>query len=327
VKSFLLVLIAALSLGCAGGFWWVNHPLSLESDRIEVRIEQGATARSAAQTISNAGVKVNPKWLYWWFRLSASSRQIKAGDYEISQGVTPLDLLRKLIRGEEIQRSVTLLDGMSFRELRVALRKVEHLRPDSEGMSDSLVMEKLGRPKISPEGRFFPDTYNYAKGSSDLEVLLRAMKSMDQQLAAVWQQRAADLPLKTAEEALILASIVEKETGRSSERSMISGVFNNRLRKGMLLQTDPTVIFGLGAKFDGNLRKRDLKADTPWNTYTRAGLPPTAIALPGKGSLLAAVQPAKTKALYFVARGDGTSEFSATLEEHNRAVNKFQLRK
>jgi UPF0755 protein len=280
-----------------------------------------------AQAIANAGVKVNPKLLYWWFRLSASSRQIKAGDYEIGQGLTPLSLLKKLLRGEEIQRSVTLLDGMSFRELRLALGKAEHLRPDSEGMSDSLVMEKLGRPKSSPEGRFFPDTYNYARGSSDLEVLLRAMKTMDQQLAAVWQLRDPDIPLKSAEEALILASIVEKETGRPTDRAMISGVFNNRLRKGMMLQTDPTVIFGLGSKFDGNLRKRDLKADTPWNTYTRAGLPPTPIALPGKGSLLATVQPAKTKALYFVARGDGTSQFSATLEEHNRAVNKYQLGK
>jgi UPF0755 protein len=188
-------------------------------------------------------------------------------------------------------------------------------------------MEKLGRPDLKPEGRFFPDTYNYAKGSSDLALLQRAMRVMDQRLGAAWQQRAADLPLKTPEEALILASIVEKETGRPVDRAMISAVFNNRLRIGMMLQTDPTVIYGLGAKFDGNLRKRDLLADTLWNTYTRAGLPPTPIAMPGKASLLAAVQPAQTKALYFVARGDGTSEFSATLQDHNRAVNKYQLGK
>jgi UPF0755 protein len=316
-----------MALAGAGGAWWINHPLALKTESVELTIEPGTPARLAAQAIANAGVQVNPSLLYWWFRLSGNARQIKAGSYEISQGETPLSLLRKLLRGEEIQRTLTLLEGMSFRELRVVLLNADHLRPDSQGMSDSLVMEKLGRPKLSPEGRFFPDTYNYAKGSSDLDVLLRAMKTMDQQLDAVWQKRALDIPLKTSEEALILASIIEKETGRPTDQPMISSVFNNRLRKGMLLQTDPTVIFGMGTKFDGNLRKRDLKADTPWNTYTRAGLPPTPIALPGKGALLAAVQPAKTKALYFVSRGDGTSEFSATLEEHNRAVNKFQLGK
>jgi UPF0755 protein len=327
VKAFFSVLLVVLGLAGAGGLWWVNHPMTLNAELVELTIEPGTPASVVAQSIASAGVRISPKLLYWWFRISGSTRQIKAGDYEISQCVTPLGLLRKLRRGEEIQRSVTLLDGMTFNELRIALSKADHLRPDSQGMSDSLVMEKLGRPKLSPEGRFFPDTYNYAKGSSDLEVLLRAMKAMDQQLDAAWQQRAPDLALKTAEDALILASIVEKETGRTSDRAMISAVFNNRLRKGMLLQTDPTVIFGLGRKFDGNLRKRDLKADTPWNTYTRAGLPPTPIAIPGKASLLAAVQPAQTKALYFVARGDGTSEFSATLQEHNRAVNKFQLGK
>jgi UPF0755 protein len=177
---------------------------------------------------------------------------------------------------------------------------------------------------VHPEGRFFPDTYTYAKGSSDLALLRRAMRAMDKKLDAAWALRAPDAAVKTPDEALILASIVEKETGKPVDRPMIAGVFNNRLRSGMLLQTDPTVIYGLGESFDGNLRKKDLQADTPWNTYTRAGLPPTPIAMPGKAALLAAVQPAPTKALYFVARGDGTSQFSSTLEEHNRAVNKFQ---
>jgi len=182
----------------------------------------------------------------------------------------------------------------------------------------------LGRPGVAAEGRFFPDTYAYARGSSDVDVLRRALKSMDRRLDAAWAQRSTDSPLRSADEALILASIVEKETGRPDDRSQIAGVFINRLRIGMRLQTDPTVIYGLGETFDGNLRRRDLTTDTPWNTYTRAGLPPTAIALPGKASLVAAVQPAATPALYFVARGDGSSHFSRTLDEHNQAVNRYQ---
>jgi UPF0755 protein len=185
-------------------------------------------------------------------------------------------------------------------------------------------MAALGKPGIHPEGRFFPDTYSYSKGSSDLAVLKRAMLAMDKHLEAAWSKRDPSTPLKSMEQALILASIVEKETGRASDREMVAGVFSNRLRIGMMLQTDPTVIYGLGESFDGNLRKRDLQTDTPWNTYTRAGLPPTPIAMPGLSSLLAAVKPAPTNALYFVARGDGTSHFSPNLEEHNQAVNKYQ---
>ena len=185
-------------------------------------------------------------------------------------------------------------------------------------------MAALGRPGVAPEGRFFPDTYTYGKGSSDLAVLRRALHAMDRHLEAAWAQRAPDLPLKSADEALVLASIVEKETGRPEDRALVAGVFANRLRVGMLLQTDPTVIYGMGEKFDGNLRRRDLVTDTPFNTYTRPGLPPTPIAMPGKASLLAAVQPADTRALYFVARGDGSSQFSETLPEHNRAVNRYQ---
>ena len=186
------------------------------------------------------------------------------------------------------------------------------------------IMAQLGRPGVHPEGRFFPDTYSYAKGSSDLALLRRALHAMDRRLEAAWAARASDVPLKSPDEALILASIVEKETGRASDRAQIAGVFANRLRVGMLLQTDPTVIYGLGEKFDGNLRRRDLQTDTPWNTYTRPGLPPTPIAMPGKAALLAAVQPASTRALYFVAKGDGSSHFSTNLDEHNRAVNRYQ---
>jgi UPF0755 protein len=238
-------------------------------------------------------------------------------------GTTPRKLLSMLVRGEEALKSVTLVEGWNFNQVRAALQKAEQLSPDTLGMAPEAIMQKLGKPGVHPEGRFFPDTYTYAKGSSDLAVLKRAARAMDKRLDAAWALRNPDTPLKTPDEALILASIVEKETGKPSDRAQIGGVFTNRLRQGMLLQTDPTVIYGLGDRFDGNLRKRDLLADTPYNTYTRAGLPPTPIAMPGRAALLAAVQPAPTKAIYFVARGDGSSHFSSSLDEHNRAVNKY----
>jgi UPF0755 protein len=219
---------------------------------------------------------------------------------------------------------LTLVEGWNFTQVRAALLKAELLKPDTRGLAPELIMDMLGKPGVAPEGRFFPDTYMYAKGSSDLALLKRALHAMDKHLDAAWAQRQPGTVLQTPEQALILASIIEKETGRASDRPMISGVFNNRLRMGMLLQTDPTVIYGLGATFDGNLRRSHLKADTPWNTYTRGGLPPTPIAMPGRAALQAAVQPAPTQALYFVARGDGSSQFSDNLDAHNRAVNKYQ---
>ncbi len=297
----------------------------MTSEMVEITVEPGMSARAVVQALVKGGVEVDPQLLYWWIRLSGQARQIKAGSYEISRGPTPRTLLSKLVRGEVAQRSVTLAEGLTFAQWRTTLRNAPHLRQEVQDLDAEALMAKLGRPGVHPEGRFFPSTYTYAKGSSDLALLRRAMQEMDQRLAAAWSQRTPDSPLRTPDEALILASIVEKETGRASDRGQISGVFNNRLRKGMLLQTDPTVIYGLGEKFDGNLRKRDLQTDTPWNTYTRKGLPPTPIAMPGQESLLAAVQPEQTSALYFVARGDGTSAFSATLEEHNRAVRKYQL--
>jgi UPF0755 protein len=248
---------------------------------------------------------------------------MRAGSYEIERGVTPRTLLDVLVRGEEATRSLALIEGWNWRQVRAALAKAEHLKQQTAGLSDEDVMTRLGRPGVHPEGRFFPDTYTYSKGSTDLALLQRAMRAMDRKLEAAWSARAADVAIKTSDEALILASIVEKETGRAQDRAEISAVFHNRLRLGMLLQTDPTVIYGLGERFDGNLRKRDLQADTPWNTYTRMGLPPTPIAMPGKAALLAAVQPAQSKALYFVARGDGSSQFSRSLDEHNRAVNRY----
>lgn len=322
-RLFKLFIVLAALLG-GGAAWWLNQSLALTAETVDLSVEPGTSVRAVAQAVSDAGVQVNPALLYWWFRLSGEARQIKAGSYELERGISPRSLLRKLVRGEESLRAVTLVEGWNFAQVRAALLKAEQLKPDTQGLAADSIMNSLGKPGLHPEGHFFPDTYTYAKGSSDLAVLKRAMRAMDKRLAAAWSQRLPDTPLKTPEQALILASIVEKETGRASDRAMIAGVFVNRLRLGMMLQTDPTVIYGLGEDFDGNLRRRHLQADTPWNTYTRSGLPPTPIAMPGKAALLAAVHPAPTKALYFVSRGDGTSQFSASLEEHNRAVNKYQ---
>ncbi len=316
-------MLLGIALGGAA-YWWLHQPLDLGPEPLELAIEPGTTPRGVARDVVAAGVKTDARLLYAWFRVSGQDRAIKAGNYELPTGTTPISLLQKLARGEEALRALTLVEGWNWRQVRQALAKEEQLKHDAAALTDEALMAQLGRPGVAPEGRFFPDTYTYAKGSSDIALLRRAMHAMDRHLEAAWAQRAADTPLKSADEALTLASIVEKETGKASDRGQIAGVFVNRLRVGMLLQTDPTVIYGLGEKFDGNLRKRDLQTDTPWNTYTRAGLPPTPIAMPGKASLLAAVQPQATRALYFVAKGDGTSHFSASLEEHNRAVNRYQ---
>jgi len=318
-----LIVLVGIALGGAA-YWWLHQPLDLGLEPLELAIEPGTTPRGVARDVVAAGVKTDARLLYAWFRVSGQDRAIKAGNYELPPGTTPISLLQKLARGEEALRALTLVEGWNWRQVRQALAKEEQLKHDAAALTDEALMAQLGRPGVAPEGRFFPDTYTYAKGSSDIALLRRAMHAMDRHLEAAWAQRAADTPLKSADEALTLASIVEKETGKASDRGQIAGVFVNRLRVGMLLQTDPTVIYGLGEKFDGNLRKRDLQTDTPWNTYTRAGLPPTPIAMPGKASLLAAVQPQATRALYFVAKGDGTSHFSASLEEHNRAVNRYQ---
>ncbi len=317
------LLTAALGLGC-GSYAWLNAPLKLKAASIDLSVEPGSNPREVALQVQQAGVAINPGVLYWWFRLSGQARLIKAGSYELEQGATPRSLLSTLVRGEEALRSVTLVEGWNLRQLREALKKAEQLRPLTAELTPEELMQQLGKPGLAAEGRFFPDTYTYAKGSTDLALLQRAARAMDKKLEAAWAQRAPQSPLQSPEQALVLASIVEKETGRSSDRSLIAAVFSNRLRIGMRLQTDPSVIYGLGPLFDGNLRRADLLADTAWNTYTRNGLPPTPIAMPGRAALLAAVQPAESNALYFVARGDGSSQFSASLDEHNRAVNKYQ---
>lgn len=299
-------------------------PVPLAEPKVLVRVPPGASMRVAAQSLSDGGVGLSPWMISGVGRLSGLSRSIKAGSYEFEQGLSLWAMLGKLSSGDTSEADVLFVEGITFRELRERLNVAPDLVHVTQSMSDEALMEKLGRANQKPEGWFFPDTYRYDKRSEDLDVLARALATQQKQLNAVWQGREANLPIKTPYELLILASIVEKETGAAADRNLIAGVFVNRLRQGMRLQTDPTVIYGIGASFDGNLRKADLQRDTLHNTYTRAGLPPTPICMPGLASLQAAAHPAATDALYFVARGDGSSQFSATLEAHNQAVNQYQ---
>jgi UPF0755 protein len=326
--KYLLLLIVAASVALGGAaWWWLHQPLRLNPPSLEfaeLDIDPGSSPRRVADAVAKAGVQLHPGLLYAWFRLSGLGPKLKAGNYAIEPGTSPWQLSQELVQGAESQQTVTLVEGWTFQQFRQALAKAPHLRPVAQDWSHAELMARLGREGQGVEGRFFPDTYHYAKGSTDLAVWRRALHVMDKRLAAAWAVRKPGAQVKSPQEALILASIIEKETGKASDRPMIASVFHNRLRIGMLLQTDPTVIYGMGAAFDGNLRRKDLQTDTPWNTYTRAGLPPTPIAMPGAASLLAAVQPAESKALYFVARGDGSSQFSNNLDDHNRAVNKYQ---
>jgi UPF0755 protein len=314
--------VAAVSLATA----WLTRPLALAGETVELSVEPGRSPREIADAWVRAGVQTSPQLLYEWFRWSGRARQIRAGSYEISAGTTPIRLLDKMVRGDETLAAVRLNEGWTFRQIRAELAKADTLKQTIATMSDADVMTALGLAGVSPEGRFHPDTYLFSKGSTDLALLKRAYRAMAERLAEAWQVRDPTTPLQNPDEALTLASIIEKETGVAGDRGRVAGVFVNRLRLGMPLQTDPTVIYGLGATFDGNLHKRDLLADGPYNSYTRSGLPPTPIAVPGRAALLAAVHPEPTRALYFVARGDGSSEFSETLADHNRAVNRYQRR-
>jgi len=322
VVFVLFVLAAAAAAGAA--WWWLNRPLPLAGDTAEVSIEPGTAPRVIADAWVRAGVKAPPVLLYEWFRWSGQARKIRAGSYEIDRGTTPIALLNKMVRGDETLAVVRLIEGWTFKQFRTELAHADSLKPTTAAMSEAEIMAALGEPGMPAEGRFYPDTYAYSKGASDLAVLRRAHRAMKQRLEAAWSQRNPDTPLRNADDALTLASIVEKETGTATDRAKVAAVFINRLRVGMPLQTDPTVIYGLGDSFDGNLRKRDLTTDGPYNTYLRAGLPPTPISMPGKASLLATVRPEPIKALYFVSRGDGSSEFSDNLAAHNRAVDKYQ---
>src|SRR5437016_844738 len=323
--KLLLLLASAAVLGfCAWLIGFALSPIGLASPSVEFSIRPGSTLRGATRQIIEAGLSM-PEWKFVLLaRANGASAQVKAGSYQVSAGVTPLLLVRKITRGEYAQAEILFVEGWNFRQMREALNAHVDLKHDSAGLSEAQIMAKLGAPGV-PEGMFFPDTYVFAKGSSDLAVLARARGAMKKQLESAWAGRAPDLPVTDPYQALILASLVEKETGRAGDRAMIAAVFANRLRLGMKLQTDPSVIYGMGERFDGNLRKRDLVTDTPFNTYTRLGLPPHPIAMPGLASLAAVMHPARTDALYFVSRGDGTSQFSRTLVEHNRAVAKYQM--
>ena len=332
LKALLFGALLAALAGGAGVWWALQQPLPLAGGAaVDVDIPPGTGARGVAQRVSEAGVRV-PAWLLFaGLRLSGQSRDVKAGFYTVEPGTTASALLGKLVRGEQSLISVTLIEGWTARQVLQALANTPELTQDLTGRTPSEamagVMAAIGRPGVHPEGRFFPDTYRVARRSPASGVLVAAARAMDERLAQAWAERDPAVPLKSPEEALILASIVEKETGLEADRGRIAGVFANRLRIGMRLQTDPTVIYGLGERFDGNLRRRDLETDTPYNTYTRAGLPPTPIAMPGLASLRAAVRPEATDALYFVARGDGSSQFSATLDAHNAAVRRYILQR
>lgn len=316
VVSALVAVLAALMVR----FW----PVPLAEPQLLVRIPAGASLRVAAQTLQAGGVGA-PAWLISTVgRVAGLASSIKAGSYEFDQGLSLWAILRKLSSGDTSQADLLITEGANFREIRAKLNAQPALVHTTLDLSDAAIMARLGMSGQAPEGWFFPDTYRFDKRSDDLELLMRAHRAMKKQLNTAWDRRDAGLPLQTPYELLILASIVEKETGAAVDRAQIAGVFINRLRKGMRLQTDPTVIYGMGEHFDGNLRKSDLQRDTPHNTYTRHGLPPTPICMPGEAALHAAAHPAKTDALYFVARGDGSSQFSATLDAHNQAVNQFQ---
>lgn len=317
--------MVVLLLALAGfGAWWAHTPLMLRDATVEFRVVPGSSLRTAAQQVADAGVDVQAPLLVLLGRALGVDTAIKAGSYAVSAGITPLALLRKLTAGDVSQGELRLVEGWTFRQWREKLDAHPDLIHDAKGLSEAEILARLGIAASRAEGLFFPDTYLFDKQSSDLDLLARAHRAMARRLEVEWRQRASGLPYKSPYQALIMASIIEKETGRELDRDMVAAVFVNRLKIGMLLQTDPTVIYGLGDTFDGNLRKRDLLADTPYNTYTRGGLPPSPIAMPGAASLRAALQPAAADVYYFVARGDGSSQFSRTLDEHNRAVNRYQ---
>ncbi len=303
--------------------WFANQSLTTQAQLVS--IPTGTSLKGVAQTLQARDIIDQPWAFELLARLKGHGHDLKAGEYRFAAGITPREILDQVVSGRVVAYQFTIIEGWSFAQIRRALAQTPKLEQLTAEFDVAAIMARLDRPDQHPEGRFFPETYQYTAGMSDAAILKQAYMKMEAFLADAWPQRAADLPLKTADEALVLASIVEKETGRADERGMIAGVFINRLNKGMRLQTDPTVIYGIGPKFDGNLRRRDLRRDTPYNTYTRSGLPPTPIAMPGADAITAVLHPTETRALYFVARGDGSHQFSETLAEHNKAVIKYQL--
>jgi UPF0755 protein len=328
-RLLLVVLLVAAVVALAVG-WNDYHrfslaPLHVPTQHDSIDVSRGTSFKGIVAELRRQGVSQASPW-YW--RLLAEQMHVAgklhAGEYALEPGVTPRQLLEDMAAGKVLQRNFTIVDGWTFAELRQALAHAEKLKHVTAGLDDAALMQKIGAGGEAPEGRFLPETYAYVKGDSDLDVLRRAHVAMEKTLAALWPGRENGLPLATPYDALILASIVEKETGRADERAKIAGVFVRRLENHMLLQTDPSVIYGMGARYAGDIRKSDLTTDTPYNTYTRPGLPPTPIALPGKPAIVAALHPAAGDALYFVARGDGSHVFASSLAEHNRNVDCYQ---
>ena len=323
-KLFLFVLLVAI-LAAGGVAWWATQPItSVSQPPVDFTILPGSGVRSTTEQIAAAGVPVEPKLLELVARANGKSARMKAGSYTLKPGTTPVRLIEQLIRGEFAQESLAIIEGWTFGQMRRAIDAHPSLRHDTAKLREPELLAKISPDLKISEGEFFPDTYRFAKNSSDLQVYRQAFSVMQKKLDEAWRQRAADLPYENPYQALIMASIVEKETGRHADRTLVASVFVNRLKRGMLLQTDPTVIYGMGERYQGKIHKQDLLTDTPFNTYTRPGLPPTPIALPGAAALQAALHPAQSDALYFVSRGDGTSQFSDNLNDHNRAVNQYQ---
>ncbi|HEX8954713.1 MAG TPA: endolytic transglycosylase MltG [Burkholderiaceae bacterium] len=323
-KIFALAVLLAI-LACGGFVYWAQQPITEQGQpAVEFTVQAGSSVRASAQQIADAGVPLNPTLFAWLARLTGKASKLKAGTYSLKPGSTPLNLVGMLVRGEFAQESIVIIEGWTFAQMRHAIDTHPALKHETAQWSDRELLAKITPDYTAPEGLFFPDTYLFAPGASDLQIYRQANLQMMKRLGDDWARHDPEVPVKSPYEALILASIVEKETGQKSERAMVAGVFANRLRRGMLLQTDPTVIYGMGDKYQGQIHKKDLQTDTPYNTYTRAGLPPTPISLPGAASLDAAMNPAKTEALYFVSRNDGTSKFSDSLDEHNHAVNQYQ---
>lgn len=324
LKRLLLLALTLAAIAAAASYIYAVRAVSFSPVTVSYDLKLGSNLRVVARELHALGVLRQPLWFEILGRLRGDASHIKAGNYEIESPISPLALLRRMTRGDATQSAIRFIDGWTFKQVRQALDSHDALKHEIQTLSNEAIARELGIADGNIEGWIMPESYYFVRGASDLSILRRAHRLMQKQLQAQWEKRASSLPLASPYEALILASIVEKETGKSNERSLVSSVFVNRMRLGMRLQTDPTVIYGMGDTFNGNLRRRDLQADTPWNTYTRAGLPPTPIAMPGLGALQAALNPAESKMLYFVARGDGTSQFSATLDEHNAAVTKYQ---
>jgi UPF0755 protein len=326
VKWLLPLALLVLVAGALGFGWLRLARLAVEpgpqATQVRIHVTPGEPLRAVLADLAHRGALREPRSFELWVRLTGRSPRIRAGTYDIAANASPADILAQLAAGRVVLEALTVIEGWTFADLRRALEKHPRVKATLRGKSDAEVMATLGRSAEHPEGRFFPDTYRFADGTTDREILTLAYQRMADELAAAWEARAADLPVHSSYEALILASVVEKETGLATERPQIAGVFSLRLKQGMRLQSDPTIIYGLGAAYDGDIRSRDLTADTPYNTYTRNGLPPTPIALPGRESLRAATRPLETGALYFVATGklDGAHVFSRTYDEHREAV-------